>query len=61
MAPSGMSDNSLILVTVCMLVSGGAMMVGFLQGDRGTSEAIAISLFFVTALARVGQLLYRQW
>lgn len=56
-----MSDNSLILVTVCMLIAGGAMLIRFLEGNGGTSGVIAISLFFVAALMGIFQLLYRHW
>ena len=59
MGTSSISNKELILVTVCMLIAGGAMLIRFSEGDSGTSGVIAMSLFFVAASMGIFQLLHR--
>lgn len=56
----GKSNKQIILLTVAMIIAGGGFLVMIMQGDGGTSAAIATVCFFGVAVVGVSQLISRR-
>jgi len=55
----GELNKRILLLTVAMIIAGGGFLVMIMQGDDGTSAAIATVCFFGVAVVRVSQLIFR--